>query len=74
MQPVVFIARIIGPLFVVLGIGVLVNERLYADMIGEAVLAPILIYLTGLLAFTAGVAMLNGAELPFVVLAAAEPE
>jgi hypothetical protein len=60
MQPVVFIARIIGPLFVVLGIGVLVNERLYADMIGEAVLAPILIYLTGLLAFTAGVAMLNG--------------
>jgi len=43
MQPVVFIARIIGPLFVVLGIGVLVNERLYADMIGEAVLAPILI-------------------------------
>ena len=59
MQPVVFIARVIGPLFVVLGIGVLVNERLYADMIGEAVLAPILIYLTGLLAFTAGVAMLN---------------
>jgi hypothetical protein len=60
MQPVVFIARVVGPLFVVLGVGTLLNQTLYADMIGEAALAPVLIYLSGVLAFTAGVAMLNG--------------
>ncbi len=60
MQPVVFIARLVGPLFVVLGIGCLVNQTIYADMIGQAILVPVLIYLSGLMAFTAGVAMLNG--------------
>jgi len=60
MQPVVFIARIVGPLFVVLGIGLLLNQALYADMIGQAILVPVVIYLSGMLAFAAGVAMLNG--------------
>jgi hypothetical protein len=60
MQPVVFMARLIGPLFVVLGIGMLVNSTLYADMIGQAVLVPVLIALSGILTFAAGVAMLNG--------------
>jgi hypothetical protein len=35
MQPVVFIARLIGPLLVVLGIGVLLNQQVYTDMIGR---------------------------------------
>jgi hypothetical protein len=60
MQPAVYIARIVGPLFVVLGIGILLNQGIYTDMIGQAVLVPVLIYLSGVLAFTAGVAMLNG--------------
>ena len=60
MQPVVFIARLVGPLFVVLGIGCLVNQTLYADMIGQAILVPVLIYLSGMMAFLAGVAILNG--------------
>ncbi len=60
MQPAVFIARLVGPLFVVLGIGCLLNQTVYADMIGQAALVPVLIYLSGLMAFTAGVAMLNG--------------
>jgi small-conductance mechanosensitive channel len=60
MQPVVFIARLVGPLFVVLGVGTLLNQTLYADMIGQAILVPVLIYLSGLMAFTAGVAILNG--------------
>ena len=50
MQPVVFIARLVGPLFVVLGVGILLNQTVYADMIGQAVLSPVLIYLSGLLA------------------------
>jgi len=60
MQPVIIIARLIGPLFIVLGIGCLINQSLYADMIGQAILVPVLIYLSGMLAFVAGVAMLNG--------------
>jgi hypothetical protein len=60
MEPVIFIARLVGPLFVVLGIGCLINQTLYADMVGQAILVPVLIYLSGLMAFLAGVAMLNG--------------
>ena len=36
------------------------NQTVYADMIGQAVLVPVVIYLSGLMAFLAGVAMLNG--------------
>jgi hypothetical protein len=60
MQPVVFMARLIGPLFVVLAIGMLLNSTLYADMIGQAVMMPVVIALSGILSFSAGVAMLNG--------------
>ncbi len=59
MQPVIFIARLVGPLFVVLGVGCLLNQQVYTDMIGQAVLVPVVIYLSGLMAFLAGVAMLN---------------
>ena len=54
MQPVVFIARLVGPLFVVLGIGCLLNQTVYADMIGQAVLVPVLIYLSGLIGCSPG--------------------
>jgi hypothetical protein len=60
MQPVVFIARVVGPFFVVLGIGLLLNQQVYTDMVGQAVLVPVVIYLSGILALLAGVAMLNG--------------
>ena len=60
MPPVVFIARLVGPLFIVLGLGCLINQTVYADMIGQAILVPVVIYLSGLMAFLAGVAMLNG--------------
>jgi len=60
MQPVVFIARLVGPLFVVLGVGILLNQQIYTDMVGQAVLVPVLIYLSGVMAFLGGVAILNG--------------
>jgi hypothetical protein len=59
MEPAVFIARVIGPLFVVLGAGILLNWSLYAAMIAEAVRIPTFIYLSGILTFTAGAAILN---------------
>ncbi len=59
MQPVVFIARLVGPLFAVIGVGILLNQKLYTDMIGQAVLVPVMIYLFGVMALLAGLAILN---------------
>ena len=60
MQPVRLIARLVGPVFVVVGVGVMANRSLYVEMIADAVRVPILIYLSGLLTLSAGIAMLNG--------------
>jgi hypothetical protein len=40
MQPAIFIARLTGPLLVVIGVGVLLNEANYAAMITEAAHSP----------------------------------
>ncbi len=59
MPAPVFIARLIGPIFVVIGIGILLNHDHYAAMIAEAVRISTLIYLFGVLALAAGLAILN---------------
>ncbi len=59
MQPAVFIARLIGPALVVIGVGVLLNGANYAAMITEATHSPIIIYLSGLLSLLPGLAILN---------------
>ena len=59
MQPPVFIARLIGPTFVVIGVGVLLNGSFYDAMIAEAVRSPTLIYFAGLFALVPGLAILN---------------
>ena len=59
MQPAVFIARLIGPTFIVIGIGVLLNGSFYNAMIADAVKSPTLIYFAGLLALVPGLAVLN---------------
>ncbi len=59
MQPPVFIARLIGPTFIVIGVGVLLNGSFYDTMIAEAVRSPTLIYFAGLFALVPGLAILN---------------
>ncbi len=59
MPPAVFIARLIGPSLVVIGVGVSLNEANYAAMITEAAHSPTLIYLSGLLTLPLGLAILN---------------
>ncbi len=59
MQPPVFIARLIGPTFIVIGVGVLLNGSFYDAMIAEAVRSPTLIYFAGLFALVPGLAILN---------------
>src|SRR5579871_4546065 len=50
MQPAVLIARLVGPVFVALGLGILLNASFYAAAITEAVHSPTLIYLSGVAA------------------------
>jgi len=59
MQPAVFIARLIGPAFVAVGVGILLNGPFYTALIAEAVHSPTLIYFSGLMALVPGLAMLN---------------
>jgi uncharacterized membrane protein len=59
MTPAVLIARLTGPLFVVIGLGILLNASFYAGMVVEAVHSPTLVYLSGVASLLAGVAILN---------------
>lgn len=53
------IARLVGPVLVATGIGMLANSSLYAGMVAAAVHSPTLVFLSGLLVLTAGIAILN---------------
>lgn len=59
MNSVNLIARLVGPLFVVIGLGVLLNRTLYAAAVAEAVQSTTLIYLSGVACLLSGLAILN---------------
>ena len=59
MQPAVFIARLIGPAFLAVALGILANGPFYAALIREAVHSPTLIYFSGLMSLLPGLAILN---------------
>ena len=59
MPPAKLIARLIGPVFVVIGVAVLLNTAFYVELVVEAVHVPALIYIYGVLILVAGLAMLN---------------
>jgi len=52
-----YLARLIGPIFLTIGIGMLVNGPFYRDLITEAVASHVLIYLSGVLSLLAGLAV-----------------
>ena len=54
-----FIARLIGPVFVVSGIAMLWNRGSYPDMVEEFLRSPALIYIAGFLALLGGLAIVN---------------
>ena len=55
----ILIARLIGPLFAALGLGMLLNATFYAAAIGEGVHSPVLIAIAGMATLAAGLAILN---------------
>jgi hypothetical protein len=57
MQHSIFLARLIGPIALVAAIGLLVNRTGYRALAHEFLRSPALVYLSGILAMTAGVAI-----------------
>jgi hypothetical protein len=59
MQQSTFLARLLGPLFVVISVGMLANQAVYHAMIAEFLRSDGLIYLSGLASLLAGLAIVN---------------
>jgi len=64
MDRSVLLAKIIGPPFLAVGLGLLLNQKIYWEMIDEVIRHPtpignMLIYLSGLLSMLAGLAVVN---------------
>ena len=57
MQTSLYLAKLIGPTLIVIGIGMLINRDGYRAMAREFLGSRALIYLAGLLAFIPGLAM-----------------
>jgi hypothetical protein len=57
MQTSVYLARLIGPIFLAVGIGALVNAAVYKKLAAQFLDNIALIYVSGLLLMTAGVAV-----------------
>jgi hypothetical protein len=57
MPTSLFLAKLIGPLFLAVGVGLIANAAVYKKLADEALASLALIYLTGLLAMTAGLAI-----------------
>jgi uncharacterized membrane protein len=59
MDRSLFLARLIGPTFVAIALGMLINLSIYERMIAEALRPGTLLYLSGVLSLLAGLAIIN---------------
>lgn len=57
MDTSIFLARLLGPSMLVIGLGLMLNRATYRDMSLEFLDSPALIYIGGLIAFVAGLAI-----------------
>ena len=57
MDTSIFLARLLGPSMLVIGLGLLLNRATYRDLSLEVLDNPALIYLAGLIALVAGLAI-----------------
>lgn len=58
MQTSIFLARLLGPLLVIPGVGILFNPRAFRTMLTEVVGSLTLVYLFGLIDLAAGLAII----------------
>jgi hypothetical protein len=59
MERSLFLAKLMGPTFVAIALGMLINLGMYESMIAEALHTGIVFYLSGLLSLLAGLAIVN---------------
>ena len=59
MDRSIFLARLLGPTFIAIALGMLINLGMYESMIAEGLRPGILFYLSGLLSLLAGLAIVN---------------
>ena len=59
MDRSLFLAKLMGPTFVAIALGMLINLGMYESMIAEALHTGIVFYLSGLLSLLAGLAIVN---------------
>ena len=58
MQSSVFLAKLMGPIFLAVGIGLIANAATYKKLATEFLDSTALVYLSGLLTMTAGMAII----------------
>jgi hypothetical protein len=59
MDRSMFLARLLGPTFVAIALGMLINLGMYESITAEALHPGIVFYLSGLLSLLAGLAIVN---------------
>ena len=59
MDRSLFLAKLLGPTFIAVALGMLINLNVYESMIAEGLRPGILFYLSGLLSLLAGLAIVN---------------
>jgi hypothetical protein len=57
MQTSIFLAKLIGPFFLIVGAGLLLNQAQFRALAEEFMRSPALVFLTGLIALPAGLAI-----------------
>src|SRR3972149_2382108 len=57
MQTSIFLAKLLGPVFLLIGLGMLANRQAYRAMAEELLRSPPLVYISGVMAFLGGLAI-----------------
>ena len=58
MDTSLFLAKLMGPIFVIIGVGLFLNRERYLAVVDEVILSKTLLYVFGIMALTGGLAIL----------------
>ena len=58
MDTSIFLAKLMGPIFVIIGVGLFLNRERYLAVVDEVILSKTLLYVFGVMALTGGLAVL----------------
>jgi hypothetical protein len=58
MDTSIFLAKLMGPIFVIIGVGLFLNRERYLAVVDEVILSKTLLYVFGIMALTGGLAVL----------------